>query len=653
MKLPVIKSSNLNDSKLIKDKYKIVSEHSPSKENKLESFSKKLNRVQEIKIVLSKNFNAFDVDEEFIKDMETVYAEQYLNKLEMLPTKNLINKILSLRPLEKCDFYLTNETVTSNDDEKPMKIVHIYPGACVTNKKVNQSEDDKQNNIKNYLNKNIESSIKLNLSKENRDLKEKIMSIKKNNKAEADSLIYNKEKIDDLLNKNLDDLAELKFFSLKNKINVDLSFENIKKKYIIIKKIEDYQSNERTLNSKGKFYNIGNSISGTKNILNDPKYAFDITEIKNLNTDIIKEVSEPIDVQFELVMKDINYILDNFPLDKFINIDDDVNIYKYYNKETPNRSVSYDNNNNNLYKLKLEKQEDIMKIFKIFHSMDFYRLVCLTLNLLYWIVFGNQNNVQIDKNTKEYLYLKLLSQIDLINSKVSDIKLLSKIFIPLEIIIVRIEADNYLSRKFNLLFDQKNSKNKEKAMIIVNNIITEIFDKHGYMNSFETICGTRDELNKKISKNSLPRFKKKAYGTSNLIEQLFYNDKIDISKNSMENIQQRQKFIMGPKVDFFNSYLQKINNNLKKRNLAPIFTVNFKPRKIADKKAEDIIDKDFKRDLYLSEENENNNIDNQRYIKVEKYMENSVRKFKKLLIKPIHTSTNIGSKTEVNIHITK
>ena len=91
-----------------------------------------------------------------------------------------------------------------------------------------------------------------------------------------------------------------------------------------------------------------------------------------------------------------------------------------------------------------------------------------------------------------------------------------------------------------------------------------------------------------------------------MIEQLFYNDKIDISKNSAETIQQRKDFILGPKVDFFNSYLEKINNNLKKRNMAPIFTVNFKPRKIVDKKTEDIIDKDFKRDLYLSEENENN-----------------------------------------------
>ena len=203
MKLPLINSSKLKPSKLlIKDKYKIVSDNQ-SKENKLDSFANKLNEIQEIKIYLSKNFNAYDVDESFIKDMETEYAEQYLNKLEMLPTKSLIRKLLNLRPLEKCDFYLTNESMLTNGVEKFVKIVHIYPGACVAEnkKKLNQSEDIKLNNMKKYLHKNVESVIKKQLKDENKALKDKIISIKKNNKDEVDKLIYNKEKIDDIFNK--------------------------------------------------------------------------------------------------------------------------------------------------------------------------------------------------------------------------------------------------------------------------------------------------------------------------------------------------------------------------------------------------------------------------------------------------------------------
>ena len=650
MKLPLINSSKFKPSKLlIKEKYKIVSDNQ-TKENKLDSFNNRLNEIQEIKIYLSKNFNAYDVDETFIKDMEIEYAEQYLNKLEMLPTKNLVKKLLTLRPLEKCDFYLTNESMLSNGVEKLVKIVHIYPGACVSDnkKKLNQSEDNKQNNIKKYLHKNIESIIKIKSNDENKALKEKIINIKKNNKDENDKLIYNKEKVDEIFNKDFEDLAELKLFSQKNSVNVNLSFENIKKKYIIIKKIEDYQTSEKIFNCKGKFYNISNSMSGQKNILNDPKYTFDITEINNFSNDVIKEVSEPLDVQLEIVMKDVNYILDNFPMDKFINIDDDTNIKHI--KDSHRRCNSQ--GNNKIYKINLDNQEDIIKICKIFHSMEFYRLVCLTLSLIYWIVFGNQNNIQIDKNTKEYLYLKLLTQIDIINSKVYNLKLLSKVFVPLEIIIIRIEIDNYLSRKFILLFDEKYPQNKEKIMVIINNIITEIFDKHGYMNSFETICGSREDFNKKFIKNLLPRFKKKIFGTSNMVEQLFNNDKNDITKISMEEIKQRQDFIMGPKVDFFNKYLQKINNNLKKRNLAPIFTVSNK-KVINDKKIEEIIDRRHKKDYYLSLETSNNAPDNERYTNVEKYMDNSVKKFKGIISNQIPSSRSYVAKTEANSEVSK
>ena len=135
MKLPLIKSSNINSPKLLNNKFKIVDDINKPKDNRQESFLKRIKEIQEIKIFLSQNFNAYDVDENFIKDMEIEYAEQYLNKLEMLPTKHLIKKILILRPLEKCDFYLTSEVVKSNEGDKQAKIVHIYPNTVETNKK--------------------------------------------------------------------------------------------------------------------------------------------------------------------------------------------------------------------------------------------------------------------------------------------------------------------------------------------------------------------------------------------------------------------------------------------------------------------------------------------------------------------------------------
>lgn len=652
MKLPLIKSSNINSPKLLNNKFKIVDDIKKPKDNRQESFLKRIKEIQEIKIFLSQNFNAYDVDENFIKDMEIEYAEQYLNKLEMLPTKHLIKKILTLRPLEKCDFYLTSEVVKSNEGDKQAKIVHIYPNTVETNKKkLNQSEDEKQISARNYLKKNIESVINPKPKDENKVLKDKIASIKKNNKSENDNMIYNKENIDEIFTKNYDDMEELKLFSQKNTVNVDLSFDNIKKKYIIIKKLGEFRDDSNNINFKAKFYNISNSISSKKNILDDPKYVVDITELNNLNEDIINEVTNPIDVQLEAIMTDINFILDNFPMDKFINIEEDFGLNSK-NKNSPKNGEysrrSKSQGSNKLFRINLDKQEDIIKVCKIFHSMDFYRLVCITLNLIYWITFGNQNNIKIDINTKEYLYLKLLSQIDLINSKLQDIKLLSKIFIPLEIIIIRIEVDNYLSRKFIHLFDETNPKNKEKIMIKVNNLITEIFDKHGYMNSFETICGTQKELNTKFMKNQLPRFKKQIFETSNMLEQLFNKDKIDINKDNMEDIKQRQEFIMGPKVDFFNSYLKKINKKLKKRNLAPIFTIsNNNNIKNIPNKTEDIIDKKTINEFNLVINNDNNIKDNERYESLENYMDNSINRFKKSFRIPKLKYKSLFTKTEI------
>jgi hypothetical protein len=632
MKLPLIKSSNITSHKLITNKYKITEDNSKAKDNKQKLISTRLNEVQEIKIYLSQNFNAYDVDQNFIKDMEIEYAEQYLNKLEILPTKYLVNKLLSLRPLEKCDFYLTTESILTNEGEKTTKIVHIYPSNnnknSVKKKNLNQSEGDKSNSGRNYLKKNIESIIKLKPKNENKVLKERIALIKKNNKIENENLIYHKENIDEIFSSNYDDMEELKLFSQKNPVKVDLSFENIKKKYVITKKIGELREDNDKINFKAKFYNISNSISSQKNVLENPKYKVDMTELDNLNEDIIKEITTPIDIKLEAIMTDINYIIDNFPMDNFINIDEDFLLKNKSIKTNESTRRSKSQGGNKLYKINLDKQEDLLKIYKVFHSMDFYRLVCLTLNLIYWVIFGNQNDIQIDINTKEYLYLKLLNQIDLINSKLVDIKLLSKIFIPLEIIIIRIEVDNYLSRKFVHLFDEYTKKNKENIMIKVNNLITEIFDKHGYMNTFETICGTRNDFNNKFMKNLMPRFRKRIFDTSNMLEQLFNKDKIVIEKDNMENIKERQEFILGPKVDFFNSYLNRINYKLKKRNLAPIFTISNNNTAIKNErmKTEEIFDKKNKEEFNLALKTSNSK-DNERYENLESYMDQSIKKF--------------------------
>ena len=626
MKLPAIgKKVGSSSDTLIKDKFRLTTE--PQKQiNTIKGtyFMKKLNTIQEIKIFLGKNFNSRDIDDAFIKDIENEYAEQYLLKLEILPTKTLMKKVLDLKPLEKCDFFLSSEAIrNNNNEEKYLKTIHIYPGNVEKNNRRSTDDGIEKKNIKQTILKNMENS---RLKKEPINEQEKIEAIKKQ-KTNTENLIYHKERLDNMITEAKDNILEVKLFNQRPLISVSLSPQNIREKYIITKSSEKNDPRNDIFNGRSKLYSISKSVLMQKNILTDPKFVFDITKIDKLTNEILKEVNEPIDAQLVIIMKDMSYILDNFPMENFVNVNNEEIKDSILHPEKPT-----------IHKIKIGDTKDILKITKIFHSMQFYRLIGLTLNLIYWIVFGKRNNIQVDASTKEFLYLKLLKEIEAIQSRVTDPKLLSRLFIPLEVIFIRIEVDNYFSRKFVNLFSKPS--NKSQIMEKVNNIITEIFDKHGYMNSFDTLCGDSKELNTKFQKNQFPHFKNKVYATSNYLEQLFNNDISYIGKDNIEEIEERRKFILSQKVDFFNEFLNKVNGKLKKRNLEPIFTLSA-PKKVNNEWKERLVKK---KDLNLTEGSQEKikykdfgeGKTNYRYdvISVAKYIENSKKKFRLNSVEP-------------------
>lgn len=573
MKLPSLKEMKKSSSlPLITKKYKILSEESKKEILLLteDTLAQKANKVKEIKIYLSEDFNKGDVDNEFLKDIENEYAEQYLSKMGYFPNKKLINQILKLKPIESCDFHLTNEIAYINDKTKETKVIHIYPHIDENNI---FSLLNKSNNNKNIINKKIvldhvESVIKFNKKKKDPE-KEAVTKIKNNNKNSMSNLIFNKEKIDSIVTKAKEDIIEAKYFNTKNlTINVNLSPDNIRKNYIIYKKNKDDNCINRIINGKGRFNNISKSTSMRKNILNNPKYVFPVNNVDNLTKEILKEIDEPMETQVEVIIKDMNYILDNFPINDFINIGK--------NKE---KEKVGDENPNFLYKINLDEYNDILMVLKILNSPPIFRLVGLTLNLIYWIVFGSRNNIQIDNNTKQLIYLKILKEIEILVDNIKNTKILYEVFLPLLIIMIRIEADVYFSRKFVNLF--KNKENKKRSMSLINEVITEIYDKHGYMNSFVTVAGKSKELKEKMNKNLLPRFKNKLYATSNYIEQIFNNDMSDIITKSnivdiKHDLEQRKNFIAEQKINFVSDFLKKMNNNLEKRHLKPIFSIRDK-----------------------------------------------------------------------------
>ena len=128
-------------------------------------------------------------------------------------------------------------------------------------------------------------------------------------------LLYNREKIDDMLIKNRENVVNLQLFSnKKSMIKIDLSPENIKEKYISSESNWSTQIYEK----RGKLSRLSKVILTSKNVLNNEKYFFLLSELEDLNNDILDEVNEPFKVQIELIIKDINYILDNFPIVCFI-----------------------------------------------------------------------------------------------------------------------------------------------------------------------------------------------------------------------------------------------------------------------------------------------------------------------------------------------
>ena len=77
MKLSSLKEMKKSSSlPLITKKYKILSEESKKEILLLteDSLAQKANKIKEIKIYLSEDFNKGDVDNEFLKDIENEYA---------------------------------------------------------------------------------------------------------------------------------------------------------------------------------------------------------------------------------------------------------------------------------------------------------------------------------------------------------------------------------------------------------------------------------------------------------------------------------------------------------------------------------------------------------------------------------------------------
>ena len=560
-----------------RDKNNFELENTDKLKENFNPFKAHMEKIIEIKIFLKFNFHKNDIDDAFINDLEQEYACQFLDKMQYLPTKQNIAKILKFRPIELCDFHLSQEEVRN----KTVKLIHIYPNNH------NNAEKKGRDKLKLLLsNEAFGEALQQNFNHVHRE--DEVQKIKKREIKRDELLLFQRENIDNMIEHAKDDIIDKQLYSQNEGMSDKnlLLIENIRTKYLDpnAKNILERNINEK-MTAKAKFQNIEGAIK--KDVLNDEKFRFKFLNIK-LNNDILDEVNKPIDIPVEIIMKDVNFILDNFPIEELIDIEDQFLHNQAREKLAKTTHVFREiiHAKQLYYKIKSVKKEDIIYVYKKIQSKGVFKIIGLTINLLYWVIFGYINRFQIDQATKQYLYFKLLEEIQNLEVGFKSKKLYIKIFMPFLILILRIECENIFCNKFINLFSNKD--NKKEAMEKINELVTTIFDPHAYYNTFTIIGGNTALLKHKLNKKILPQYKSKTYVTSNLIDQLFTNFKAqkNIVQHNEKGIEygldkdfdiavweQEKKYIASSKTKFFGFIFNKINQGLKKRNLEPIFTV--------------------------------------------------------------------------------
>ena len=311
----------------------------------------------------------------------------------------------------------------------------------------------------------------------------------------------------------------------------DLSIENIKKKYINHQYIDE--------NGELKTRVMDKNIT-KREIIDNDKLQFPYLDI-NLNKEILKEFNKPLEVikqniqvPMEVIMKDINYILDNFPIDKLLNVQEPI---KNNNDLNSMDDINSNNKNNkamsSLHKrLKSVSKKDILYAYKKMQSPHVYRIIGLLVNLIYWIVFGFINKVQVNKNTKQQILLKILEEMLSFEGTFKNKIKFQKIFMPVFILIIRIESEAIFVKKFKVLFIDK--KSEIIAVEKINDLITNIFDPNLFFSTFNHVENEQNLVGNMPKKNKTlnPNYKTRINVTSILINQLFstFTNEMNVKK---------------------------------------------------------------------------------------------------------------------------
>lgn len=582
------------NAKQLKEK---IEEHKKRKlQDDPNEFEDQMNKVVEIKIYLKSNFHKTDIDDNFLGNLDELYATQYLEKMGKICSKFNIQKILKIKPIDKCDFQLSVDQVRN----KPVKVLHVFPNNKILNPDKEKAQLLSDADVEDIVNKTAAILRETN--------EDKLSQIKKREIKKDEIYLFQPEIVENILNKAKDDINDkLLYLQASGTVeqqmkNFDLSIETIRRKYMNPNK-SNILNTKDNMTGRAKFQNIDKVAK--RDILTDKSYEFPFLNI-HLTKEILNEINKPIDVPIEIIVKDINYIIDNFPIEHLVQFDDEnINSNSNNDKNGLNKSLSLetkkkrkslspkrkdakskakgnnkrffskernlkmstklminklngiktdiaadDNNeptekkgtfiNNFLsenpnfmknlidrnykkkdkfFKIKSVNRMEVLNVYKKMQMPCIYRIIGLLINLLYWIIFGYINRIQVDKYTKQQILFKIYEELNNLETHITDKKIYDKLFMPILILIVRIECEAIFTKKFKNLFENKT--NLEISMEKINEIITHIFDPNCYFNTFTIMANDMNKLKHQLDKSLNPNYKTKANATSNLLNQLF------------------------------------------------------------------------------------------------------------------------------------
>ncbi len=342
------------NTKQLKEK---IEEHKKRKlQDDPNEFEEQMKRVVEIKLFLKSNFHKTDIDDVFLGNLDEQYATQYLEKMGRISSKFNIQKILKIKPIEKCDFQLSVDQMRN----KPVKVLHIFPNNKLLNPDKDKAQILSDEDVEDVVNK---TAVILRETNEDR-----LTQIKKREIKKDEIYLYQPEIVDNLINKAKDDINDkLLYLQASGNVeqqfkNFDLSIDVIRKKFMNPNKSNILNSVDN-MNGKAKFQNIDKVAK--RDILTDKSYEFPFLDI-NLDKEILNEINKPLEVPIEIIIKDINYILDNFPIDELVQSDDDLPS----NNGNNNDNLSLNKSSDNINKGQLKSNSTNSKSLKKNYSKE-------------------------------------------------------------------------------------------------------------------------------------------------------------------------------------------------------------------------------------------------------------------------------------------